>query len=86
FGLPAQRLDPPLKKLSAYAAMLDALPLPQCLAAGARQLLAQLPARGYEGLAERIQEFLNEFDGRVLDMDAGRNSVLNAMNMDARRP
>jgi uncharacterized circularly permuted ATP-grasp superfamily protein len=86
FGLPAQRLDPPLKKLSAYAAMLDALPLPQCLAAGARQLLAQLPARGYDGLAERIQEFLNEFDGRVLDMDAGRNSVLNAMNMDARRP
>jgi hypothetical protein len=66
--------------------MLDALPLPQCLAAGARQLLAQLPARGYEGLAERIQEFLNEFDGRVLDMDAGRNSVLNAMNMDALRP
>jgi hypothetical protein len=86
FGLPAEQLNPALKKLSVYAATLDAMPLPQCLASGAKLLLQQLPARGYESLAVRIQEFLNEFQGRVLDLDSGRNSVLNAMNMDARRP
>jgi uncharacterized circularly permuted ATP-grasp superfamily protein len=86
FGLPAEQLNPALKKLSVYAAMLDTMPLPQCLASGAKLLLQQLPARGYESLAVRIQEFLNEFQGRVLDLDSGRNSVLNAMNMDARRP
>jgi hypothetical protein len=66
--------------------MLDEMPLPQCFASGARWLMEQLPLRGYEDLTVRINEFLNDFQGRVLDLDSGKRSVLNAMNMDARRP
>ena len=86
FKLPEDDLIAPLNKLSAYAAMLDEMPLPQCFASGARWLMEQLPLRGYEDLTVRINEFLNDFQGRVLDLDSGKRSVLNAMNMDARRP
>ncbi|MFT8639520.1 MAG: circularly permuted type 2 ATP-grasp protein [Bifidobacterium sp.] len=84
FGLPEASLEAPLKKLAAYAAMLNGLPLPQCFAAGARWLLDQLPVRGYAKLSEKIVEFLNGFNGRVLDVDSGKPRVLNSMNMDSR--
>lgn len=84
FRLPETDLQAPLSKLATYGSMLNGMPLPQCFASGARQLLKQLPERGYEQLSQRITEFLNGFEGRVLDIDSGKPRVMNSMNMDFR--
>ena len=76
----------PLRKLETYSHMLDGLPLPQCFASGVGWLLGQLPARGYPELTERLQAFLDDFGGRAITGDAKDAGMLNAMNMDAKRP
>lgn len=83
--LAPEELTAPLTKLETYAHMLDGLPLPQCFAAGVGWLSEQLPARGYAQLAERLNEFRSDFEGRSV-LGHSEDGMLSAMNMDARRP
>ncbi|WP_455137956.1 circularly permuted type 2 ATP-grasp protein [Thermophilibacter sp.] len=58
FSLPADLLDAPLRKLASYSTSLAAAPLPDCIAAGLRQLSVDLAARGYAEAEGRLCEML----------------------------
>ncbi|PJM73452.1 UDP-N-acetylmuramate dehydrogenase [Bifidobacterium primatium] len=59
-------LKPPLRKLVDYAMTLDGMPVPQCFVSGVRWLIGQLPARGYERLADRLRDFETGFTDHVV--------------------
>ncbi|MBM6699753.1 circularly permuted type 2 ATP-grasp protein [Bifidobacterium pullorum subsp. saeculare] len=81
-AMPAERMDAPLNKLATYAGLMDGLPLPQCFADGVGWLLGQLPTRGYDALADRLKDFLDDFGGRAT---GGRDDAasLSSMNMES---
>ena len=79
-------LDAPLAKLETYSRTLDGMPLPSCFVSGISWLLGQLPSRGYPELTSRLNEFLTDFNSRAITGDPKDAGMLNAMNMDAKRP
>ena len=86
FGMPEQSLREPVVKLGSYIVPLDGLPLPPCFAGGLSWLVAQLPQRGYEALAKQLKTVLDDFSHRVISNDLKGLNMLNAMNMDSKRP
>ena len=86
FHLDNSELDAPLAKLETYSRTLDGMPLPSCFVSGISWLLGQLPSRGYPELTSRLNEFLTDFNRRAITGDPKDAGMLNAMNMDAKRP
>ena len=86
FHLANSELDAPLAKLETYSRTLDGMPLPSCFVSGISWLLGQLPSRGYPELTSRLNEFLTDFNSRAITGDPKDAGMLNAMNMDAKRP
>lgn len=86
FHLDNSELDAPLAKLETYSRTLDGMPLPSCFVSGISWLLGQLPSRGYPELTSRLNEFLTDFNSRAITGDPKDAGMLNAMNMDAKRP
>ncbi len=86
FGLPADDLREPLRKLVNHAVPLEGLPMPQCFADGLRWLVGQLPTRGYKDLGGDLGHVLDDFSARMATAEVKDTGMLNAMNMDALRP
>ena len=86
FGYSMDELKAPLSKLANYILPLEGLPVPQCFVDGLRWLVGQLPDRGYADLAERLGALLQDFNDRICTKELKDLGMLNAMNMDAKRP
>ena len=86
FGYSMDELKAPLSKLANYILPLEGLPVPQCFVDGLRWLVGQLPDRGYADLAERLGTLLQDFNDRICTKELKDLGMLNAMNMDAKRP
>ena len=86
FGYSMDELKAPLSKLANYILPLEGLPVPQCFVDGLRWLVGQLPDRGYADWAELLGTLLQDFNDRICTKELKDLGMLNAMNMDAKRP
>ncbi|PAU69810.1 A circularly permuted ATPgrasp [Bifidobacterium italicum] len=59
FGLSAQELDAPLRKMTTYVQVLDGLQMPECLESGLVWLVEQTSVRGYAPISEALAAMLS---------------------------